>query len=389
MNRTVVILGAGAGGLSAAVRMRELLGDDARVVVVDRSPTGVQGLSLLWVMRGWRTAEEVTVKPDFDRLGAEFVQADVHAIAPDEHKVVTSEGELSYDALVIALGARLSPEKLPGLAEAYSSSGAFEYYTLGGAARLHDRLTEVDRGRICVMISSSPFRCPAAPYEGALLISDLLAERGVRDRTQVEVFTPEPFPMPVAGKVVGDALSGMLADRNIALHTETPVSGVDGTEIVLTDGGRIAFDLLVAVPPHTPPKPVAEAGFGESGWIPVDAPTLRTGVEGVWALGDVSALTLNNGKPLPKAAVFARGQADAVAAGVARHLGYDAPDVRFDGHGYCFVEVGGGIAAKGEGDFLGASGPEVELFTPSADYHREKEDEEREWLTAFGSAVRS
>jgi len=385
MSQTALILGAGVGGLTVAERLRELLPDRDRVVLVDRSLTGVQGLSLLWVMRGWRTLPEVRFTPVIRQRGVEVIESEVQSILPNERRVETSDGEIRYDALVIALGASVDPSLLPGLSEAVTDGNAGEFYTPEGAERLYPRLCEVVAGRVCVVVTRVPFKCPAAPYEGAMLIADLLEERGVRDAVDVEVITPEPQPMPVAGPVVGQALTQIMQDQRISLRRETTVEQVDPSadELVLQTGERVHFDLLVAVPPHRPPAPLTDAGLGPAGWVPVDPRTLRSAADGVWALGDASAITLPNGRPLPKAAVFARGEADAVAAGVARHLGADAPDPWFDGHGYCYLEVGAAKAAKGAGSFLESPAPAVELHEPSTEFHEEKEEEERDWIRAW------
>lgn len=382
MSKTVLVLGGGVGGLTVADRIHELLADGDRVIVVDRGFSGVQGLSLLWVMRGWRTLDQVRVTPANLNQGIEMVEAEVQAISPAERRVRTSQGDIAYDALVIALGASLNSKLLPGLSEALAGDTASEFYTPEGAERLNARLDEIETGRICLVISRIPFKCPAAPYEGAMLLADRLTERGVRDAVRIEVLTPEPQPMPVAGPAVGKALTAILEDQGIGFRPDTPLERVDGEdrELVLQTGERVGFDLLVAVPPHQPPPPVAEAAFGPQGWVPVDARTLRLGEENVWALGDSSAITLPNGKPLPKAAVFARGEAEAVAAGVVRHLGGDAPDPWFEGNGHCYVEVGAGMAAKGAGNFLDPPAPAVELHAPSSEYHHEKEHEEAEWI---------
>jgi sulfide:quinone oxidoreductase len=390
MSHSVVILGAGVGGLVTGARLRELLPPEDTITVVDRDASSVQGLSLLWVMRGWRGGEQVRVTPSaLDRQGITFLQAQVDAIRPEAQRVDTSAGELAYDALVLALGATVKPAMLPGLPEAIAAGRAGEFYTLDGAARLYQQLTNLRQGRLVVMIARLPFKCPAAPYEGALLAADLLVERGVRDAVEVEVLTPEPQPMPVAGPVVGRALTSMLAERDIPLRTQTTVERVDGQELIVDSGERVPFDLLMVIPPHQAPEPVKRAGFSEPGWVPVDARTLRTSTDGVWALGDVSSITLTNGKPLPKASVFAKGEAEAVAAGVARHLGYQAPEPFFDGHGYCYIELGSGVAAKGEGNFLEASGPAVELAEPSPAFHREKEQEEQDWIRQWNAPVSS
>lgn len=386
MSKTVVVLGAGVGGLTAARRLRELLPDEARVVLIDRSFRGVLGLSLLWVLRGWRRPNEVTFAPTQAAFpGVELIEAEVQGIDVGRRAVSTNAGDVAYDALVIALGAATAPSRLPGLMDAMADGAIGEFYSLDGAARLRERLVAVDSGRVGVLIAGTPFKCPAAPFEGAFLIDDLLRERGVRDRIQIDVYTPDPLPMPVAGPVVGNALVNMLASAEIGFYPSVSVERLerDGHEVRFADGTRSEADLLVVVSPHLPPTPVAVAGLDPAGWVPVDPATLRAEPDGVWAIGDVAAITLPNGKPLPKAGVFAAGEAEVAAAGVARHLGYDAPAVEFTGHGHCYVEVGGHRAARGAGNFYHPDGPQITLTEPSAEQHAAKEREEADWLSTW------
>ncbi|MEU7146008.1 FAD/NAD(P)-binding oxidoreductase [Nocardia sp. NPDC046473] len=385
MSRTVVVLGAGTGGLTTAGLLREMLDPDDRIVVVDRCLKAAQGLSLLWIMRGWRSSDQVMHTPDrLNSLDVEVIESEVGCIDLAGRNVVTAAGEVSYDALVIALGAELRPQGLVGFPEAVSVGRAGEFYTMDGALAVHDQLSQFSGGRLAFVVAGMPFKCPAAPYEGALLAADLLAERGVRSDVQIDFYTPEPLPMPVAGPVVGKRLAALLAERNIEYHPSTPIERVDPAgELRFVDGSRAAFDYLIAIPPHGAPRPVSEAGFSEAGWIPVDARTLTTAAEGVWALGDVALVTLANGKPLPKAAVFARGQAAAVATGVAAYLGIDIEPTEFNGDGYCYVETGGGLAAKGAGNFYTEPAPTVTLTEPSAASHSEKEEEEIGWISRW------
>jgi sulfide:quinone oxidoreductase len=383
MPKTVVVLGAGVGGLSTASRLRELLEDEDRVILVDRSFEGVLGLSLLWVLRGWRSAEEVRVHPTQDALpGIEMVTAETEAIDLDRRVVTTDAGELPYDALVIALGAAVNPGRVPGLQEALDKGVASEFYSLEGAEDLHAKLQDLETGRLVFLVAGVPFKCPAAPFEAAFLAADLLRSRGVGDEVTIDAFTPDPFPMPVAGPVVGNALVEMLHTHDIGFHPNKTVERIDldSQEVVFADGAREKFDLLAVVPPHEPSPAVASTGLGPAGWIPVDARTLATKADGVWALGDATVITLPNGKPLPKAAVFAEGEAEVVATGVARYLGRDAPETRFAGDGACYVEVGDRQAAKGAGNFLEPPAPAVTLQPPSQQFHQEKVDQEADWL---------
>lgn len=226
MSKTGVVAGAGVGGLTAATRLRDLLPGSDRVVLVDRAFDGALGLSLLWVMRGWREPGQVRVRPR-DLPGIEMMTADVTGIDPAARLVHTGHGPLPYDALVIALGTVLDPGAVPGLAEALGTGATGEFYTLEGAERLRTQLAGIDAGRVLVLVSGVPYKCPAAPYEGAFLIADLLRERGVRDAVTIDVITPDPLPMPVAGPDVGKTLVGMLEQEGIGFHPGRTVTGVD------------------------------------------------------------------------------------------------------------------------------------------------------------------
>ncbi|HEX6468241.1 MAG TPA: FAD/NAD(P)-binding oxidoreductase [Streptosporangiaceae bacterium] len=383
MPRTVAVLGAGVGGLLTAHHLRRTLPDADRVVLVDRDFQASLGLSLLWVLRGWRRREDVRVRVSAAALpGVELVWGEVRAIRPDRRVVETGGGELSYDALVIALGSELDPAGTPGFAEALGAGAAHEFYTLDGAAALRRHLNRFAGGRVVVAIAGLPFKCPAAPFEAAMLAADALRGAPARPAFQVDAYTPDPLPMPVAGPAVGEALVAMLKEHEIGFYPGQTVASVDagGRELCFADGRRVGYDVLALVPRHRPPRVVADLGLSQAGWVPVDAATLATELDGVWALGDVTALTLPNGKPLPKAAVFAEGEAEVVAAGVARHLGYPAPDLRFDGRGSCYIEIGDRRSAKGEGLFFESPAPVVTLHEPSRAFHNEKRAQEADWL---------
>lgn len=371
----VVVLGGGTGGIVAARR----LAGAARVVLVERDPVYRFAPSFLWVMTGERRVEQVTA--DLRRLARrriEFVQADVQGIDTESRSVATSAGALSYDRLVIALGTELAPDLLPGLDEA-----AHSVYTLDGAIAAGRALQRFEGGRVVVLVSRLPYKCPAAPYETALLAEALLRRRGVRGRATIDVWTPEPFPMPTAGPVMGEALKGMLEQRGIGFHPEQSVERVEpGTrELVLAGGERVGYDLLLAVPPHRAPAALRESGLAaETGFLPVDRATLATRAEGVYAIGDVTTIPIAGGKFLPKAGVMAHGHAEVVAKRIADELRGRAPSASFGGTGSCFVEMGDGVAAYATGDFYAAEAPQVRLRRPGRHWHLAKVAFEKYWL---------
>ena len=113
--KTVLVLGGGVGGMVSANALRKRLGPEHRIVVVDKQSEHVFTPSLLWVMVGWRQPSQIT--KDLRRMlrpGVELLRADVQEIDPDGQRVRTSDGELAYDHLVVALGAELAPAAMSG-----------------------------------------------------------------------------------------------------------------------------------------------------------------------------------------------------------------------------------------------------------------------------------
>lgn len=200
------------------------------------------------------------------------------------------------------------------------------------------------------------------------------------------VHTPEPVPMPVAPPEVGQAVLDLLAGRDIEVHLEHPLDHVDTDERALrfVDGSSDRFDVLLGVPAHRPPAVIAQSTLaGPSGFIPVDPQTLQTEIDGVYAIGDITAIPLAGDKMLPKAGVFAHAQGKVVADRIADELAGRRPTATFDGHGACFVEAGDGKAAYATGDFYAPHGPELELRPPARRWHALKLGLERFWLARW------
>jgi sulfide:quinone oxidoreductase len=367
----VLILGGGSGGLATAGRLKELLGDKISITVIDKQRSFVMGFSLLRVMTGEKTEQEVTVpKEKVSQKGIKFINTEVNRIDVNNGVVRTDQGEFVYDYLVVALGAELAPEKIPGF------ESAFHMYTLEDAKKLRDALSSFRGGSIRLVVSSTPFKCPPAPYEAAMLIDDHLRNKGLRDKSDIQIFTPEPQPMPIAGPEVGNTVVSMLNEKGIGFHSNTKVSLIDGSskQIVFENGSREKYDLLIAIPPHTTPKVIRESGglADASEWISVDPKNMQTKYDRVYAIGDVAAVKLPSGMMLPKAATFAFGQAEIVASNIASSvLGTEARN--WDGFGECFIETGSGNAAYGSGSFYSSPKPVINLQIPSKEL-RERKD---------------
>jgi len=359
----VVILGAGFGGLELASILSDEFGESADIVLIDKGAGFVFGFSKLDVMFG-RTVPEHVVHPyaDVMKPGVRFVNSTVRVIDPEAKRVTTDEGVFDADILVVALGADLDPAATPGLVE-----GGHEFYTVAGAFGLRDVLDSFTGGNVIVGVTSTPFKCPPAPSETALLMHDFLADRDLLDSSQVSLVMPMGVPVPPSPDASA-AILAAFAERGIRWHPDRLVRGLDPERKValLSDGGELPYDLFLGVPVHRAPAVVIESGMTEDGWIPVNPMTLETRFPGVYAVGDVTSVGT------PKAGVFAEGQAAVVARRVAASIRGDAAESVYDGHGICYMEFGHDMIAKVDVTFVSGRRPVGAIVGPSTDLVADK-----------------
>lgn len=377
--QTILVLGGGVGGVVTAVELRKKLPKEHRVVLVEREEQHLFAPSLLWLMTGDRKAEKIS-RPiaRLEKKGVELVRGEIEHIDPEARRIAVDGKEIQGDHLVIALGAELAPETIPGLTES-----GYSFYDLAGAEGLRDALRDFRAGRLVVLTAAPAYKCPAAPYEAAMLLEHDCRKRKVRDAVQIDLYAAEPGPMGVAGPDVSKTVRQMVEGKGIGYHPEHQVTQVDpiGRRISFTNGAQADFDLLAYVPPHRAPQVVREAGLlGQSGWIGVDRHTLQTSFDGVYAIGDVVGIPLSMGKPLPKAGVFAHGEAEVVAQNIAHAITGKGTSQTFDGHGGCFIEAGGGKAGFGRGNFYAEPTPQVNLHDVGRRWHAGKVLFEKDWL---------
>ena len=375
-----VILGGGFGGLAAANALRSLLPASHTITVIDQSPRFHVGAGKPWVMLGERTVAEISAPREILLApGIEFLQSEIRELDLAGKSVLTAAGPRPWDFLVIALGATLRQEAVPGLAAAHT------FYTLEGAEKLRPVLAKFTQGEVVLLIPKTPYKCPAAPYEAALLLQQYFERQGRTGAVQLSVYTVEGAPMATAGPEMGAFVRNELLDHGIAFFPQRNVVRVDDAarRIEFADGKTAAYDLLICVPPHEAPAVVRAAQLtGPSGWIPVDPLTMEVKTPAsagrVFAIGDVTSVSLpgrfkpDMGLVLPKAGTMAEAQGEVVALRIADLVNGRAPTANFDGKGYCYLETGGGNAVKGEGSFFALPHPVMTKQPPSSDQFAEK-----------------
>jgi sulfide:quinone oxidoreductase len=361
--RHVVICGAGFGGLELSTQLADHFPDEVSTTLIDASDSFVFGFSKLDVLFGRKTLDEVRIPyRSIAKPGVDFRQERITSIDPQTRRVTTTDGTYDADILVIALGADYDIDATPGLRE------AGEFYSVEGAQRLAPSIDSFAGGRAVIGICGPFFKCPPAPFEAALLLDGHARERGIRDSCEIGLWSPLPMPIPVSVPT-SEAIVRKLNEHGISSTFGELVVSVDPDAKVahLKSGGTVDYDLFLGIPKHVAPEVLTDSGLLTDGWIAVDKEHLSTSFENVYAVGDVATA------PTPRAGVFAEGQAKAAFADIAAKITGSGEAPSYDGRGICYMEVGGGLVAKVDTDFLGGPKPVAVIVDESVELAREKE----------------
>ena len=187
----ILVLGVGFGGLELATRLSEALGDELDLVLIDQSDSFIFGFSKLDVMFGRTPCGSGSLLSRHRETR--------RAIRTIDHPIYRPGSEASRDRLGCLRGRhhRRGPwcgsrsRSYSGLVEA-----GHEFYTVPGAFALREILSSFPGGHVIVGVTSTPFKCPPAPSETALLLHDYLTQRGIRDDSEVSLVMPLGVPIP-------------------------------------------------------------------------------------------------------------------------------------------------------------------------------------------------
>ena len=372
MKLRVVVLGAGFGGLELSTLLSEALADRLDLTLIDKNDSFVFGYSKLDVMFGRETPGAVRLAyRNIVKPGVRFRQEEITAIDPVARRVTTHSGNYDADVLVVALGADYDQGATPGLTE-----GGNEFYSFAGAERLREVLPTFSKGRAIVGVTSTPFKCPPAPSEAALLLHDHLTARGVRDACEISLVMPFGVPIPPS-PATSRALLATFAERGITFVPNRVVRALDPAHrvAILDDESEMPYDVFLGIPKHCVPGVVAASGMVEDCWIPVNPKTLKTRFPGVYAIGDVTSVGT------AKAGVFSEGAARVVAASLIAELQGGEQPSAYAGAGSCYIEFGLDRVGRVDVDFLSGPSPTGSFIEPSVALVGEKQH--------FGSSRRA
>ncbi len=355
--KTVLILGAGFAGLELATMLSNEVPDEVDVTIVDSSDAFVFGFSKLDLMFGRDDLDGVRIPyAHLDKPSVRFVQETVLSIDSEHRRVTTDATTYEPDILVVALGADLDPAATPGMVEEGS-----EFYTVEGADRVSQFMPAFAGGDVIVGVLGNFFKCPAAPFETAIMMHDYLEKRGLRTTSTIKIVSPMASPIPISPEASAGILEAA-GERDIEWWPQSKVTALDpATKIATLESGQtLPYGLFLGIPVHRAPQVVLDSALAEDGWIPVDHRTFATKFENVYAVGDVTSA------PVPRVGVIAEGEAHTLAEVLIHQIrGGDAPEP-YQGKVTCYIEFGGPTVARFEANFLSGPTP-FGTFTPASE----------------------
>ena len=307
VKKNLLILGGGAAGSIVANKIsrelrREIAEDKYSVTVLDKNDTAYNPAGYTFLPFNFLAPENITrpmkkvISPRVNTFFGE--NGEVTHVDLGNRKVSVKSGkEYSYDYLLIATGARLAPEVIPGLTEDYNT-----FYTLDGALQLREKLKSFDGGKIVVTTHEMPIACPGAPSKFTVLLDDYLRyTRGgdIRDKTDIAFLWPiNNVGPPVYNERVISGFEKRDIDRRYNFKTESV--DPEAKTITSSEGEKVDYDLLISIPPHRGIKAMQDSGIGDDkGWLPSNKYTLQYSkspsetYEEVYVVGDGGPITMN------------------------------------------------------------------------------------------------
>src|SRR5512145_3547674 len=157
--KRVLILGGGFGGIATARRLKQELDEKDEVILVDKRDYFMVGFRKTWALIGQSTLEAGQRPLDsLTSLGIRVLRDPVTRIDPAGRTAWMGDQRLSADALVVALGAELASDAIPGFQQY-----AYNVYDPQDIPRAAQALRDFQGGKLCIGVFGVPYKCPPAP----------------------------------------------------------------------------------------------------------------------------------------------------------------------------------------------------------------------------------
>ncbi|MFY2825354.1 TIGR01244 family sulfur transferase [Ruegeria sp. MALMAid1280] len=363
----IVIVGAGAGGISVAASLKSRQ-PDLDIAVID--PADIHYYQPGWTMVGGGIFDAQTTAKTMGSLipkGVHWIKAAVAAFEPQNNAVVLDGCRVvKYDRLVVCPGLKLDWGKVEGLEETLGRNGVTSNYRYDLAPYTWQLVQEMKEGKALFTQPPMPIKCAGAPQKAMYLSGDAWFRSGALKDIDIQFMNAGGVLFGVKDYV--PALERYVEKYGATLNFFHNLVAIDGPaktavfEAIKPDSDpdkvEVEFDMIHVCPPQTAPdfvrvSPLADA----AGWVDVDQSTLRhKSYDNIWSLGDVM------NAPNAKTAAAARKQAPTVAGNIVADIAGRSAVAQYDGYGSCPLTVERGKIVLAEFGYGGALKPSFPRF---------------------------
>lgn len=332
----VVIAGAGFAGLEAAYLLRMRLHDDVDITIVAPNERFVFRPNTIYLPFGGEVESLlVDLEKPLRKRHISHHRASVRGVDPDAKLVETDDGaRLPYDFLVVATGAAMRPEEIPGLREHACTIWTIDEMLDFGTKLSAVRDAAKAGGRQRILLSVPPNnKCAGPLYEIVFMLDTWLRREGVRDRVDLTYRTFEHTFIQAFGPRLHEVVTTEFAERGVNGHNDSPLAEVRAGEAVFGDGSTESFDLLVAFPPYIAGMGYDALPSDDRGFLVTELATRQVERHPeVYAPGDAGDFPV-------KQAFLAFLQADAAADHIAAQVRGKEFATPFDPVSMCVMEM--------------------------------------------------
>ena len=353
-NYDVLFLGGGTAGISGAAF---LLRQTKKYSIGIIEPSEWHYYQPAWTLVGGGIYDiEKTRRPEKDYIpaGADWIKSRAKEIRPDDNVVVLDNGEeVGYKVLVVTLGVTYLWDEVPGMREALDTPYASTNYLYDYAPKTWELLKNFKGGKALFTVPHTPYKCGAAPQKIMYLADEIFRKNGVRDKSEIHLYSPGSVFFGVPG--FGETIARIAQEKDVEGHFFHKLVEVKPQERVAVfentqNGDRVEeqYDFIHLVPPQGPPAVVKDnaaltEGAEQPGFLNVDRHTLQhKKYPNIFGIGDAC------GVPFAKAGAAIRKQVGNVIPNMLEFLAGKAPSNRYNGYSGCPFVVGYGKLVMAE-----------------------------------------
>jgi sulfide:quinone oxidoreductase len=330
----VVVLGGGFGGLESAFYLRYKLGDRVDLTVVSDRDHFLFKPNTIYIPFGEEPEHfHVPLDKPMRRKHIAFKHAQVWAIDPERQTVQVEGAQLAYDYLVVATGAEMRPQEIPGLQE-HALTVWTEQDLLRLRVRFQQLLERAQSGpqqRLLFLVPPNN-RCSGPLYEMVMMTDTWLRRQRRREGVDITWTTYEDSFIQAFGPRLHTVVTEEFAERGVHGSTGFVVTAVEPGMVRYQNGEQRAYDLLVSFPPYIAAQRYEALPVDDRSFIQVEPDSRRVkGYANVFAVGDAADFPI-------KQAFLALLQADAAADHIAAEITGKMPAVQYEPMSMCVME---------------------------------------------------